>query len=157
MTSVVLSPADAEDALNAVINTALTDPAVTTLLGQFGPLVLLWDGIEKAFPPNGQQYWIRVSHQSIISPQTTLNGCVPGQRRFTTSGLTFLQLFAPTADKQYGRKALLLATIARDCLRTARLDTVLVRNARINKLTAPLENDQYRLNVVAEHEYDELG
>lgn len=157
MTGIVASPSDAEDVMNAAINTALTDPSVSTLLGTFGPLVILWPGLEKVLPPDGTKYWIRVSHQPVLSPQTAMSGCAPGQRRFTTSGLTFLQLFAPTADKQYGRTALLLATIARDALRSARLDTVVFRNARINPLTAPIQNDQYRLNVVAEHEYDELA
>lgn len=158
---ITLNPGEAEDVMNAVIKTALTATAVGTLLGAFGPLVILWEGIEKSAKPDSSKYWIRVAHNTVLSPQSTLSTCegANGQKRYSTSGLTILQLFGPMADKQVARKALDLATIARNAFRGnnghSSDDSVWFRNPRINKLS--VENDQYRLNVVAEHEYDELG
>lgn len=159
---ITLNPGEAEDVMNAIINDALTDSAVSTLIGsEFGPLVILWEGIEKAAKPNSSKYWIRVSHNTVMTQQITLSTCegANGQKRFNTSGLTSLQVFGPMSDKSVARTALSLATIARNAFRGqnghSSDDSVWFRNARINKLS--VENDQYRLNVIAEHEYDELG
>jgi len=159
---ITLNPGEALDVMNAQIFTALTDTSVDTLLGAFGPLVILWEGVENRAKPDGSKYWIRVSHNIVTSPQSTLSTCegANGQKRYTTSGLTFLQLFAPMVDKEVARKALDLATIARNAFRGQQGhssdDSVWFRNPRINN-NLPIENDQYRLNVIAEFEYDELG
>lgn len=158
---ITLTPSEAEDVMNAQINTALTDTSVSTLLDTFGPLVILWGNEERGKPNFSNKYGIRISHQTVLSKQANMSNCegLPGQKRYRTSGLTIIQLFGPTIDQQVQDRALKLATIARNAFRGpgqhATDDTVWFYNARINKI--PRENDLYRLNVVAEHEYDELG
>lgn len=157
---ITTTPSEAEDAMNARFLAAFTVSAVVSLIG-YQPVVL-WAGIEKSQKPDTTKYYVRVSHQIVLTGQANLSGCegLPGQKRYRTSGLTFVQLFAPTSDKQVREKALKLATIARNAFRgnlaQGGEDIVWFRNARINN-NLPIENDQYRLNVVAEHEYDELG
>lgn len=157
---ITLTPSEAEDVMNGQLNTALTDAEVSTLLSSFGPLIILW-GNETRGKPDFTKYVIRITHDTVLSKQANLSNCegIAGQKRYRTSGLTIIQLFGPTNDQQVQDRALKLATIARNAFRGpgqhATDDTVWFYNARIKKI--PRENDLYRLNVIAEHEYDELG
>ena len=122
---------------------------------------ILWAGNELNAKPDSTKYFVRVSHQTVLERQANLSNCegIAGQKRYRIDGLTFVQIFCPSSDKQVARKGLQLATIARNAFRGGAAhsdqDTIWFYNARINKL--PIENDLHRLNVVAEHEYDELG
>lgn len=158
---ITLTPTEAEDVINAQIKAALDAAAVGTLLDVYGPLITLWGNEERNKPNFSNKYGVRVSHQTVMSKQANMSNCegVSGQKRYRTSGLTIIQVFAPTIDQQVQDRALKLATIARNGFRGqgqhATDDCVWFYNVRINKI--PRENDLYRLNVVAEHEYDELG
>lgn len=114
-----------------------------------------WPGVEEPSKPNYENYWARVSQQTVLENQTSLRNGQNGQR-YTTSGLVFVQIFCPKSESlgmTNGRK---LATIARDSFRgNATSGNVWFRNARINELEP--EDKWYRFNVVAEYEYDEIG
>lgn len=117
-----------------------------------------FQGFEKNGKPDGSKFWLRFSQQTVNERQATLSTCagLPGQKRYTTTGIVFVQFFCPRSlqtGMELGRK---LAILARDAYRGHALDdSIWFRNARINEL-AP-ESDSYRLNVVADYEYDELG
>lgn len=118
-----------------------------------------WPYKEVATIPSGSKYWVRFSSQNVFEEQTTLSSScgLPGQKRFTASGLVFIQLFLPQSDAANGDKGRQLAMIARDAYRgKSTSGKVWFRNARINDGIAP-ENSFNRLNVVAEFEHDDLG
>lgn len=153
------TPSEAIDTMNQQFYNWIRNGEAFALLG-YVP-VIYW-GNERANKPDATKYFARVSHQTVLERQATLSVCegIAGQKRYRTSGLTFVQIFAPTSDKEVQDKARKLATICRNAFRGALAhsgnDAVWFYNARINDNLAP-ENDLYRLNVVAEHEYDELG
>lgn len=156
---ITLTPSEAQDVMNGQFLTKWADGETLALIGYVPEI--LWQNIEKPGYPNSSQYYVRVSHQTVLEKQANLSGCegAAGQKRYRTHGLTFVQVFCPVSDAQHGEKGLKLATIARNAFRGALSHSdnsdVWFRNARINPL--PRENDIHRLNVVAEHEYDELG
>jgi len=116
-----------------------------------------WQGRERQEVPASDQFWCRVSAQSVSETQSTLSDCVeePGRKRYTSSGLIFVQLFGPKEEEDY-EKLEQLAIVARNAFRGKTTPgKVWFRNARIN--TIPEEVDFYRLNAVAEYEYDEVG
>lgn len=59
-----------------------------------------WPGVAEKTTPPENVYWIRVSEQVVLSSQSSLSVSVgaPGQRRYQTVGLLFLQLFCPKSD-----------------------------------------------------------
>lgn len=156
---IVLSPSDAIDLMNGQILATIQDGRALALFGYLPEI--RWQGPLIAAIPNSDKYWMRVSHQTVLTTQANLSNCegLPGQTRYNVQGLTYVQLFGPNDDKEVADKSLKLATIARSAflgpLKQAGDNQIWFRNARIN--TLPLENDLYRLNVVAEHEYDELA
>ncbi len=115
-----------------------------------------WQGVEVSTPPPNDLYWGRTSIQTVTDQQTnvaTLDG--NGKRRYTTSGLIFVQLFAPLADAQSMDKIRKLAQTVRAGFRgTTTPSSVVFRNARINELSP--DGKANRINVVAEFEYDEI-
>lgn len=117
-----------------------------------------WQGVQYRSLPDGSKIWGRVSIQTVFEEQTTLSTCEgkPGQKRYTASGLVFVQLFCPKSDTESYAKGGKLAKIARDAFRgKSTPGKVWFRNARINEI--PPEELYERYNVVTEFEYDELG
>jgi len=113
-----------------------------------------WQGVEADKPPQNV-FWCRVSIQTVYEEQTTLSND-NGTKRYRTGGLVFVQIFCPTADAQAMDKGRKLAIVARNAFRGKQTaNGVWFRNARINEL--PPEDDAYRLNVVADYEYDDIG
>lgn len=114
-----------------------------------------WQGINEGTKPDAAKYWCRVSQQTVIEEQTTLAGS-DGKKRYTASGLVFVQLFCPIADVEASPKGRLLAVIARNAFRGKTTSgKVWFRNVRINELSN--EESAVRFNVVAEYEYDEIS
>jgi hypothetical protein len=116
-----------------------------------------WQGAEQAELPDKSAYWCRVSTQTLFEEQSTLNDVAQvGKKRYSNSGLVFVQLFCPMTDSQATEKGRALAVIARDAFRgQATSHGVWFRNARIVEL--PPEDDTYRFNVIAEYLYDDIG
>lgn len=117
-----------------------------------------WQGVEERDVPPANAYWCRVSTQNVIDRQATLKSGVDSgqQRRYTSQGLLFVQLFCPMSDARAMEKGRQLAELARAAFRGVESPNgVWFRNARINEL-APADN-AYRFNIVVEYEYDDIA
>lgn len=117
-----------------------------------------WQGKELSTKPDNSKFWARVSIQSVIEQQATLSNCViePGKKKYESAGLVFVQLFAPKSVDNSYELLQQLAKVARNAYRGKTTPgNVWFRNVRINTL-AP-EQLSYRLNVVSEYEFDEIG
>lgn len=145
----------ARNEINKLFNTAWQ--ANAGAVAQYVPPVE-WQGVQPKDTPNTSKHWARVSIQTVLEDQTTLSSCEgqPGQKRFTASGLVFVQIFSPKSLGDGFKVGGLLAEVARNAFRGKTTDShVWFRNVRINELEP--EDLYYRHNVVAEFEYDELG
>ena len=81
---------------------------------------------------------------------------VNGQKRYTASGLVFAQIFSPRSASNGFEKGIALGEVAKKAFRGKTTPgKIWFRNVRLNELEP--EDSFYRLNVVAEFEYDELG
>ncbi len=117
-----------------------------------------WQNDQETETPDGSKFWARVSQQIVLASQTTLANQVsgPDKKRYTASGLVFVQIFCPkslTTSDQLGRQ---LAELAQNAYRgKSTSGCIWFRNVRINPL--PPEALFYRFNVVAEFEYDDIA
>lgn len=117
-----------------------------------------WEGKESASKVDRSKVWARFSTQNVFEEQATLSACVdePFVRRYEGSGLIFVQLFLPKTVANALIKGRTLAKVARNAYRGKKSDGgITFHNVRINNL--PPEELFYRINVVAEYDYDELG
>lgn len=145
----------ARDEMNALFLAAWNAgaPAIASYIPE-----IRWQGVQYRALPDGSKIWCRVTIETVFEEQTTLSTCEgkPGQKRYTASGLVFVQIFCPKSDTQAYTKGGKLAEVARNAFRgKSTPGKVWFRNARINEL-APEELYE-RYNVVTEFEYDELG
>ena len=58
-----------------------------------------WQGVEEPSLPDGSKFWARVSIQTVFEEQTALAGN-ESKRRYTSSGLVFVQIFALKAMRR---------------------------------------------------------
>jgi hypothetical protein len=117
-----------------------------------------WQNVEEPNSIDGSKFWARVSLQTVFEEQSTLSNCegAPWQKRYTVSGIVFVQIFCPKSEARSSEQGKLLSKIARNSFRGKATDSkIWFRRARINEL-AP-EDLFYRFNVIADFEYDELG
>lgn len=117
-----------------------------------------WYGLETPDKVDRSQFWARFSTQHIYDEQSTLSDYVaePFRKRYTGSGLVFIQLFMPKTIDNAVIKGRRLAKVARNAFRGKKTPGgIWFRNARINDV--PAEDLFYRLNVVTEYEFDEIG
>lgn len=145
----------AVDAMFALFNVAWSAGAAA-IVGSVPQI--RWQGVEGTSPPPVNGYWCRVSTQNVIEQQTThKTGIAPNEnRRYTSSGLLFVQLFCPMSDAQAMDKGRQLAMLARNAFRgKSTSNDVWFRNARINELSP--EDNSYRFNIIVEYEYDDIG
>lgn len=144
----------AVDAMFALFRTAWNAGAVA-IVGTVPEV--RWQGVEGKEKPPVSGYWCRVSTQSVIEQQTShKSGLAPDEsRRYTSSGLLFVQLFCPMSDAQAMDKGRRLAMLARDAFRGKETNNIWFRNCRINEL--PPDENAYRFNIVVEYEYDDIG
>lgn len=117
-----------------------------------------YEAVEKADQIDRSKYWIYATIQAVDEEQATLSDCVgvPFQKRYNAAGLVFIQLFAPKSDEEGEAKLEQLAAIAKKAFRgKTTVGSIWFRNVRIKSVDP--EALFYRLNVVAEYEYDEIG
>lgn len=117
-----------------------------------------WDGNEKKAPPPGGLYFVIHSVQNVKDGQSTLSNNVsrPGVKRFTSIGLVIMQLYMPKNVQDPKPNGRALAMIAKNAYRSGDNSSgIWFKNVRINDL--PSFEDWYRLNVIAEYQYDELA
>ena len=145
----------ARDEIFTLFNTAWQ--AETGAVAGYVPEIR-WQGVEYRDTPDGSKFWARVTKDTVLEEQTTLSTCEgkPGQKRYTASGLVFVQIFCPKSNTQAFAIGQKLAKIARNAFRGKTTPgKIWFRNVRINELDP--EELYYRFNVVTEFEYDELG
>lgn len=120
---------------------------------------IVWNGKEASTKVDRTKVWVRFSTQNVTEEQATLSTCVdkPYVRRWNGAGLIFVQLFLPKTIANALIKGRTLAKVARNAYRGKKSDGgVTFHNVRINDGLDP-EELFYRINVVAEYDYDELG
>lgn len=150
-----LTYSEAVDEMFAVIETA-NNASSTAIIGYVPQL--FWPGVKTLSSPDLSKFWGRVSQQTVIEGQSSLSNCegLPGQHRFTAKGFIIAQLFLPESNPEAMSKGRLWASVLKNSVRRRSTSgRVWFRDARIDEL--PQQNTQYRLNVVAVYEYDELG
>ncbi|WZB35692.1 tail terminator [Enterobacteria phage FtMidnight] len=145
----------ASDEINALFFAAWKDkaPAIVGYVPE-----VRWFGVEDSDLPDGSKFWARVSKQTVMEEQTSLSTCVgePGKRRYTASGLVFVQLFCPKSVDKACELGERLAVVARNAFRGKTTPgKIWFRNVRINEI--PPESLYFRFNIVAEFEYTENG
>jgi hypothetical protein len=128
------------------------DAATALIVGDECPLY--YPGIVEPDKPPVTLYWARMSRQTVREPQTTLrNG---DDKRYTSYGLIFIQLFAPMTDATAAEKLRLLSELVRNGFRAGPTPSeVKFENMRINELNN--DGKSLRCNVVTEYNYDEIG
>lgn len=151
------TPEQAEDETFALFKAAWDDGA-SAIVG-YTPEVR-YEGKEKTSVPAVSKYWVRISMQFVAEDQATLSDCVAvaGSKRFETSGLVFVQVFAPKTDSAEGyRKGRLLAKLARNAFRGKHTSpgNVWFRRCRINNVLP--DADFYKFNVVSDFQFQEIG
>lgn len=117
-----------------------------------------WQGVQYRDLPDGSKFWGRLSKQTVFEEQATLSNCegLPGKKKYTASGLVFLQLFCPKSNAQAFELGQQLAKLGRNAFRgKSTPGGIWFRNVRINELNS--ERLYERFNVVTEFEHDELG
>ena len=138
------------------INDAVNGP-IATLFG-YTPQVR-WPFVAEPDKPDNTKIWFRVSSQIVEEQQSTLSTCegLPGQKRYETTGLLFIEMYMPKMVREAGVKGIDAAIIIRDTFRNAPSGEagITYYRARINDGILP-EEQFYRLNVVTEFEYDEI-
>lgn len=118
-----------------------------------------WHGQESVGAVDRSKVWVRFSTQNVFEQQASFATDVaqPFQRRYESSGLVFVQLFLPKTVDNAVTKGRSLAQVAKAAFRgKSTAGGVTFNNVRINDGLTP-EELFYRINVVAEYEFDELG
>lgn len=110
---------------------------------------VLWDDITGSVP-NADTPWARAIVRHTFGRQTSLSGEV-GARKFTSSGVLFVQVFAPVG--QGSTLAYQTAELVANAYRDAKLE-VWFRNTRINEVGASGAFEQ--INVVSDFSYDNV-
>lgn len=117
---------------------------------------LFWTGVQYNYPPDSSQFWGRISEQGVTDQQTAFSFGGGNGPRFTADGLLFIQLSCPQSDPQAMDKGRRLAQKLKEAYRNVRTPGgVVFFNAQIKNL--PDDEKSYRLNVVAEYTFDEIG
>lgn len=146
---------DTRDEINTLFSTAWS--AKSAAVVGYIPEIR-WQGVQYRSTPDGSKFWVRLSKQTIFEEQATFSDCVeePGKKRYTASGLIFVQLFCPKSETRSFKLGERLSKIARNAFRGKTTPgKIWFRNVRINEIDP--EELYNRFNVVAEFEYDELG
>lgn len=130
---------DAKDAMLAVFKTAFD------LLGG----IAIYPDIP-GDPPTSEVLWARASVQHATGAQTSLASDI-GTRRFTATGLVWVQVFAPAGDGS--TEALTAAQSIVNAYRVARM-SVLFRNVTLIEMGR--DGAFSRVDVKANFEYDDI-
>lgn len=117
-----------------------------------------WQGVEEPSAPDANKFWCRHSLEIVEEQQSTLSSCegAPGQKRYVTYGLVFVQIFCPRSLALAYRQGKLLGELAKSAYRgTSTPGGVWFRKATLKPLQS--ENSYIRFNVSAQFEYDSLA
>lgn len=148
-------PITYSEAYDTITNRLITEWATNAanIVGTSAPAPeLRFTGVEKGEIP--QTYFARFTMNPVQEAQSTYrNGA---NKRYTSVGNIFLQVFSPRFDDLAAERQRALATIGRNIFRGKHFDgCIWFRDVRINLLDP--EEKWLRTNVVGEYEYDEVG
>lgn len=141
---------DARNEIFAQYNLAKVE--ILALLG-YQPVVV-YQGVESTVVMPTDKIWMRVSQQTIIEEQATLSGN-DLKRRYTSEGLSYIQMFIPKTTGVYTNGTKIAEYIKKAFRGKQTANCITFRNVRIQEL-AP-EEAWFRLNVVSEYQYDQIG
>lgn len=130
--------------------------SVTGINGIAGYTIpIVYQGVESPDKMPTDKVWIRLSQQTVLESQATLSGN-DLKRRYTTDGLMFAQVFIPKAPPENYAKGLEIANLIKKAFRGKQTSSCMwFRNVRIQEL--PPEDAWFRINVISEYHYDEIG
>ena len=116
--------------------------------------IIVYQGVESATSMPTDKLWVRISQNTVLENQATLSNN-DLKRRYTSEGLIYIQLFVPKTTGEY-TKAVNTAVLIKNAYRGKQTSSCMwFRNVRIAEL--PPEDGWFRLNVVSEYQYDEIG
>lgn len=98
--------------------------------------------------PDASKYWCRLSEQTVLENRKAI-----GNVLFESSGLIYVQIFAPQSLPDGFQKARALANLARDAFRA---QNPLVRFINARATEVPSEDGFHRFNTVTEYDYTEV-
>lgn len=128
-------------------------PDTVSIIGE--KLTTIYQGVEAPGKIPANKFWARISQQTVLESQANLRGG-DLKTRYTTDGLLFVQLFGAKDKPENYQKLTQLAAIVKKAFRGKQTDgCIWFRNVRIQEL--PAEEAWFRLNVVSEYQYDEIG
>ena len=119
---------------------------------------LRFQGAEKPGLPGAEKYWARASTQLVATRNSAhIMSDEPGASpaEFLTTGLVFIQIFAPMKTVNSYAKGELLAELGQRMFMAANTNSgVWFRNPRINELSP--DGSWYRWNVVSEYQFNQV-
>jgi hypothetical protein len=116
--------------------------------------IVVYQGVEPTSAVPTDKLWVRISQNTVLENQATLAGN-DLKRRYTSEGLIYIQLFIPKTVGDY-TKGVNAAVLIKNGYRGKQTSSCMwFRNVRIAEL--PPEDAWFRLNVVSEYQYDEIG
>jgi hypothetical protein len=128
-------------------------PSTAAIIGE--ALIVNYQGVTTEEKMPVDKFWSRVSIQTVIEEQTALAGN-DLKRRYTSNGVVFVQLFIPVIRLPDYEKGTKLAQLIKTAFRGKQTENCIwFRNTRIQEL--PKENAWFRINVVSDYQYDEIG
>lgn len=128
-------------------------PSTASIIGE--ALIVNYQGVSTEEKKPVDKFWSRISIQTVIEEQTALAGN-DLKRRYTSNGVVFVQLFIPVVRLPDYEKGTKLAHLIKTAFRGKQTENCIwFRNTRIQEL--PQENAWFRINVVSDYQYDEIG
>jgi hypothetical protein len=142
---------DGQDQIFAQFRTCL--PAIAAILP--GGIKQVYQGVSEEEKIEQQIFWCRIAIQTALEQQATLKG--GPQRRYTTDGIVFVQLFIPKVPNTNYRLGQRIAVIIKNAFRGKQTDGCLwFRRTRIVE-SLPEQDGFQRLDVLSDYQYDEIG
>jgi len=141
---------DARNELFAQYN--LAKPAILTLLG-YQPTVI-YQGVDSGVAMPTDKIWVRLSQQTVLENQSAIAGNDLRQR-YTSDGLAYAQIFIPKSPGVYANGVKMVELVKNVFKGKQTSSCIWFRNVRVQEL--PPEESWFRLNVVSEYQYDQIG
>lgn len=151
------TPQQARKEVFALIAAAWADKAPAAVNAAQAP-ELRYQGAEQATLPGATNFWGRASTQLATTRQSAhIMSDGPGGSpvEFMTTGVVFVQIFAPMKGQGNYAKGELLAELCQCAFMAAETASgVWFRNPRINEL--PNDGTWYRWNVLADFQFNQV-
>lgn len=148
---------DSTDAMRHRLKLAM-ESAEAVAVNNGVAIFLAFSGIEGNNKLPRDKVCARLDVQHILDDQQTLSNCVeePFKKRYLVSGMLFVEFYAPKTTANAAKIIGDLAEIAKTAFRGREMNgSITFRRTRI--VTAPKEDEFYRLDVSSDFEYHQIG